>query len=125
MRNQHHSIPRSIRVAEEVQRILAGIFLSKISIPSVDMLTVTRVEISNDLRIAKVHVSLLNPATSKDEVLQEILRRRNEIRYHLGTELRIKYIPELRFYLDESLEHSARINAVLNELQREETDTGT
>ncbi|UCH10305.1 MAG: 30S ribosome-binding factor RbfA [Fidelibacterota bacterium] len=110
-------------MAEEVQRILAGIFLSEIQIPSVDMLTVTRVELSKDLRIAKVYISLLNPATSKDDVLEEVLRRRNEIRYHLGKELRIKYIPELRFHLDESLEHAARINTVLSDLHREETES--
>jgi ribosome-binding factor A len=86
------------------------------------MLTVTRVELSSDLRIAKVYISLFNPVTSKEDVLQDLLHRRKEIRYHLGTELRIKYVPELRFHLDESLEHSARINEVLNELHRKETN---
>lgn len=116
------TVPRSLRVAEEVQRILGEVFLTKVQVLSAGMLTVTHVEITKDLRIARVYLSFLNPSASKEEVLGELLRHRKEIRYHLGTELRAKYVPELRFYLDESVERSTRIQAILEGLHRAETD---
>ncbi len=86
------------------------------------MLTVTHVDITRDLRIAKVYLSFLNPSAPNEEVLRELLRHRKEIRYHLGNELRAKYVPELLFYLDESAEHSSRIQAIIENLHRDGTD---
>lgn len=117
------NIPRSLRVAEEVQRILGEVFLSKVRVFSAGMLTITQVDITRDLRIARVYLSFLNPSVSKEEVLKELLHRRKEIRYHLGTELRTKYVPELRFYLDESAEYSSKIQAIIEKLHRDEVDT--
>jgi len=117
----HSIVPRSLRVAEEVQRILGEIFLTKVQLRGSGMLTVTHVECSRDLRVAKVYLSFLNPDISREEIFKELIRRRKEVRYHLGTELRAKYVPELRFYLDDSLEQSSRVNALLEKLHREGT----
>ncbi len=118
----HHSaVPRSLRVAEEIQRILGEVFLNKVTIFSAGMLTVTHVDITKDLSIAKVYLSFLNPSAPKEEILQELIRRRKEVRYHLGAALRAKYVPQLRFYLDESVERSARIQALLEELHCDQT----
>ena len=117
------AIPRSLRVAEEVQRILGDVFLTKVRVLSAGMLTVTDVNITRDLRIARVYLSFLNPSVPKEEVLAELLRHRKEIRYHLGNELRAKYVPDLRFYLDDSAEHSSRIQTIIENLHRDETDT--
>ena len=87
------------------------------------MLTVTDVNITRDLRIARVYLSFLNPSVPKEEVLAELLRHRKEIRYHLGNELRAKYVPDLRFYLDDSAEHLSRIQTIIENLHRDETDT--
>ncbi len=109
-------VPRTVRVKEEIQRILSEIFLSKVQIPSSGMVTVTRVETSRDLRNANVFLSFLNPEIDIDKIMTEVIRRRKEIRFHLGGTLQIKYVPQLRFHLDLSEEHSARINAILEEL---------
>lgn len=116
----HTTVLRSLRMAEEVQSILGEVFLTKIKIPTAGMITVMHVDITKDLRIAKVYLSLLNPSAPRDKVLQDLLRRKKEIRYHLGTELRAKYVPELRFFLDESVERSARITTLLEELHRDD-----
>jgi len=111
-------VPRIVRVTEEIQRILSEIFLSKVKIPSAGMVTVTRVEASRDLRNANVYLSFLNPAIDIEKVMMEVIRRRKEIRFHLGSTLQIKFVPQLRFHLDLSAEHSARINTILEELHR-------
>lgn len=121
MRNSHQtSYPRSLRVAEEIQKILGDVFLTRVTVRGSGLLTVTRVELSRDLRTAHIHLSFLNPAQEPETLLREIIRRRKEIRYHMGNELRAKYVPELRFHVDHTLEHAARINALLDGLHTPE-----
>lgn len=106
-------IPRSVRLAEEVQRILGNILQSKVQLSAAGMVTVTHVELSKDLRFAKVYLSFLNPDLPKAEIQEDLIRHRKTIRYYLGSELQAKYVPELRFYIDDSFERSARIHAVI------------
>ena len=113
---QNPAVPRSTRVAEEIQRLLSQIFLTEVQIPSAGMLTVTRVETSRDLRNAHIYFSFLNPKTDEQNIIAEVVRRRKEIRYHLGSRLGIKYVPQLRFHLDLAAERSARINEIISEL---------
>lgn len=116
LENRHPQVPRAVRVAEEIQRILGEIFLTKIQIATAGLLTITQVELSRDLRHATVYLSFLNPATDEEGGIREVIRKNKRLRYLLGAELRTKYVPRLRFYLDKSLERSARINAILEDL---------
>lgn len=109
-------VHRTVRVREEIQRILSEIFLSKVQIPSAGMVTVTRVETSRDLRYAKIYLSFLNSDVEAETIMAEVIRKRKEIRFNLGSMLKIKFVPELRFHVDLSAKHSARINAILEEL---------
>ncbi len=111
------AVPRAVRMADEVQRILGDILTAKVSLPSAELCTITQVEMTRDLGLARVHVSVLNPKSDEQEVLREVVRHRKEIRYHLGQTLRAKYVPELRFYLDKSIQRSAKIDAILHDLR--------
>jgi ribosome-binding factor A len=113
---RHSPVPRSVRVAEEIQRILAEIFSTRLRIPEVGLITVTDVELSTDLRNANVFISFLAQTGTPREALAAIINRRKEVRFLLGQELRIKYVPELRFSYDSSYEKSARINTILEDL---------
>ncbi len=104
-------------MSEQVQRLMGDIFLTKVPITSVTMLTVSRVEMTKDLCIARIYVSLLEPKTGEQEVMRELFRNRKVIRYHLGSALQAKYVPELRFHLDKSLERSSKIHALLENIQ--------
>lgn len=115
------AVPRAVRMADEVQRILGDILTAKVPLPSAELCTITQVEMTRDLGLARIYVSILNPKTDEAEVMRELLRHRKEIRYHLGQTLRAKYVPALRFYLDKSLQRSARIHAILHELHTEKS----
>ncbi len=84
------------------------------------MLTITRVEASRDLRNAHVYFSFLNPEIDEDDIIAAVIRRRKEIRYHLGSRLGIKYVPQLRFHLDLAAKRTARINEIITELGNED-----
>ena len=124
LENRHPQVPRAVRVAEEIQRILGEIFLTKIQIATTGLLTITQVKMSRDLRHAAVYLSFLNPATDDEGGIREVIRKNKQLRYLLGAELRTKYVPQLRFYLDKSLERSARINAILEDLHGDQAVPG-
>ena len=80
------------------------------------MLTITRVETSRDLRNANVYFSFLNPTAEEENIIAAVIRRRKQIRFHLGSRLGIKYVPQLRFHLDLAAKKSARIDEIIAEL---------
>ncbi|MFC1480667.1 30S ribosome-binding factor RbfA [Candidatus Neomarinimicrobiota bacterium] len=113
---RHSPVPRAVRVAEEIQRILAELFSTRIQIPEAGLITVTNVELSTDLRNANIFISFLAQTGTPQEALAAIINRRKEVRFQLGQILRLKYVPELRFSYDSSYERSARINTILEDL---------
>jgi ribosome-binding factor A len=80
------------------------------------MITVTVVRISPDLQIVKAYLSIF-PSKDKEEVLQLIRESTSEIRYELGNKIRnqVKKIPELKFFIDDSLDYIDNIDRLLNE----------
>ena len=78
------------------------------------MITVTQVRVSPDLGVAKIYVSLF-PVKEKDEMLDLIKKNTSEIRGLLGKRIRhqSRVIPELVFYIDDSLDYAERINELL------------
>ena len=115
---------RTKRVAELIRHELGKVLVEDIADPRIGFLTVTRVETSRDLRNAHVYFSFLNPKTDEENIIAEVVRRRKEIRYHLGSRLGIKYVPQLRFHLDLAAERSARINEIISELHSEDSTRG-
>ncbi|MGB3619148.1 MAG: 30S ribosome-binding factor RbfA [Catalinimonas sp.] len=80
-------------------------------------ITVTQVRISPDLRLAKVYLSFL--ATKRaPEMLERVEERGKQIRHHLAQRIRnqVRVIPELHFFLDDTAEYAARIDALLDKI---------
>ena len=111
--------PRSLRVADQIKRIIGHLLDSEINLPQVDMATVTRVEMSNDLKHAGIYVSLLNPQPDGEAVIRSLRSHSKELRYLLGSQLQAKYVPAIRFFLDESMKQSAQIHAIIEDLHQE------
>ena len=78
------------------------------------MITVTKVNVTKDLSIAKVYLSLFATADKK-ELLDQIRHRGNEIRFRLGKQIgkQVRIIPELQFFMDDSLDYIERIENLL------------
>lgn len=79
------------------------------------MITVTVVRMSPDLMLAKVYFSVF-PSEKQDEVREMVNKTSGEIRYYLGKKIgmQVKSIPELAFYIDDSLDYAERIDDLLN-----------
>jgi len=84
------------------------------------LLTVSKVKVADDLKIAKVYLSFLENKKPVKEVLGLISSKCNLIRHHLALNLTLRYIPKLRFYHDDSLEHAQRIDGLIQKIHKDD-----
>ena len=106
------------RINDEIQRELAAQFrnLKDPRVSGTGMVSITRVDTTNDLRYAKVYVSVLNKDQERD-VLKGLKSAAGFLRRELGQALQLRCTPELQFIGDDSIQHGAHI---LELLRREE-----
>ncbi len=71
---------------------------------------------TDDLKIAKIYISFLENKNNVDELMQLVIAKKNIIRHLMGMELKLKYIPELRFYYDDTMEHAEKINKLIKNI---------
>lgn len=110
---------RQERVAEGIKRILAQIIHEQIKDPRIEGSTVsiTRVDVTNELSHARVNISILGDDAKQEETMKALQSARGYMRKELAQELKIKHAPELEFRLDKSIEHGIHISALLDELK--------
>jgi ribosome-binding factor A len=111
-----HPYKRSERLGELILAEISDLITRDIKDPRVGFVTFTRVELSDDLRYAKVFVSSLGSEQEKVRTLQGLSSATGYIRRHLGRALHLRYTPEITFLIDESLEHGAKIAQLLRQL---------
>ena len=116
----HKPYKRPDRVGDEMLHILGNLFISEIFIPEAGLLTVTKVKVADDLKIAKVYLSFLENKQPVDEILKIIELKHNLIRNYVGMHLTLKYTPQLRFYYDDSLVHAERINELIQKIHKDD-----
>jgi ribosome-binding factor A len=111
------------RVAEQIKKDIGQIIASQIKDPRVAGITsVTEVQLTRDLRYASVYVSIFGTDLEKDETLQTLIRAAGYIRGEIGRRIRLRYVPEINFFLDNSIEYGVHIENVIKSLKKEETD---
>lgn len=109
------------RVNVLLRRELSRVLAQEMKDPRLKaMVSITRVETSADLRHARVGVSVLGTAEEKGEVLSLLNGAAGFLRRGLGQRVTLKAIPQLHFFLDDSIEEGARLLEVLDRLAREE-----
>ncbi len=107
--------PRTRRVGEQIQRELAELIRDEVSDPRVGMVTVSAVEVSRDLAHAKVFVTPLGGGPEEGAELVEALNHAAAfLRKLLGQRLRIRTVPALHFFYDESFDRGARLSALID-----------
>jgi ribosome-binding factor A len=111
---------RTERVAGEIQKALSEIFREEFSHLYEGLLTVTIVRVSPDLRHAKIYLSIISKNDSKELMLQRIRKEAPHIRASLARELRLRHVPELMFYLDDTQEEVEHIERLFQEVHRRE-----
>lgn len=118
-------LKRSQKVACLLKAEISNIIRTRIKDPLVGFVTITDVILSDDLRIAKVYFSVLGEEPQKENSLKGLERARTFIQNELGSRVRLRYLPILRFYLDESWTYGSNIDRILHKLQLDESSTAS
>lgn len=108
---------RAQKMAEAIKEEISDIIATKLKDPRVGFTTVTAVETSKDLHYVTVHVSILGDENQQKQTMETLRNAAGFIRTELGSRIRIRHVPELRFAQDRALEHHARIDELLREIK--------
>lgn len=103
----------------EVQRELSKVISQEMKDPRIDPLTsVIAVEVTPDLKQAKVYVSVLGTEEKKQATLEGLRSAAPFIRRHLASTINLRNTPELRFYMDESIEYGVHMSQLIEEVNK-------
>ena len=112
---------RQQKIASQIQKIVAMTLIREVADPRVDgLISVTRVEVTPDLREAKVYLSVLGGKRTPTTVIEGIKSAGRHIQSEVAEGLTMRFVPHLSFHLDDSLKREAEILKIINEANRKE-----
>lgn len=110
---------RPERLAEAIKTEMAEI-LRQLKDPRIGFVTVTAVDVSSDLRYAKVSVSVLGTPDEQSQSLRTLQRAQGFVRTELGRRIRLRYAPEVTFKLDDSIREGIRLTTLIDAIGKRE-----
>lgn len=118
------STRRVLKVAEAIREVVSMSILVDLRDPRIKDVTVTYVEVSKDLRQAKVHVSVMGDEKKQQLSLAGLRHSAGFLQQKIGNRLETRYIPRIQFELDQGVKHSLAVARILEEvLPKEEADS--
>lgn len=114
--------PRASRVGDQIRAELAELLVREVHDPGIGFLTITRVAVTPDLQQARVYYTTMGDEKARKESRRALERAAPFLRRQIGRRLRLKRVPELDFFFDESIEQHDRIERILQELDAERAD---
>ena len=115
---------RTDRVAEAIREELMDIIQRELKDPGIGLTSITHVQVSGDLRHATILFSVLGDEEERWLSLETLNRAKKFLRLELGKRVKLRFLPELLFKLDESLDERLRISKILHELEEKEKRDG-
>lgn len=110
---------RADRVGGLIQKVLSDILKKSIKDPRLRMTTITGVEVSRDLKHARIYFSISGNRQKKGAAIKGFNSAQGFIKRTLAHELDLKYMPDIKFFYDESLDYGARIDALIESIKSE------
>ncbi|HLG63345.1 MAG TPA: 30S ribosome-binding factor RbfA [Ktedonosporobacter sp.] len=111
---------RQEKLAELIAAELSDLLRTRIKDPRVGFASITHVEVSGDLRHAKVFVSVMGTQEEQAETIKALKHAAGFLRHELASRLVLRYMPEITFKLDTSIEEGARILDLIRQVEQEE-----
>ncbi|MCW8829451.1 MAG: 30S ribosome-binding factor RbfA [Gammaproteobacteria bacterium] len=106
---------RSRRVGEQIQRELAELVQRELNDPRLGMVTISAVDVSRDLAVAKVYFTVLDSEHDVEQTRKGLTHAAGFLRRELGHRMKLRMVPELRFFYDSSVEHGSRLTALIDQ----------
>lgn len=115
------------RISEEVRRVVSDLLLSEIKDPRISgMPSVNRVNVTKDLKFAKIYVSVLGNEEEKANTIKGLESAKGFIRKEIGRRIDLRHVPEPLFFLDETIEQAIHMSKLIDEVNKDihERETG-
>ena len=113
---------RPDRIGDQIRAEISELLVREVHDPGIGFVTITAVQVTADLQLARVYYSALGDATVRRNSGKALLRAAPFLRRQIGRRLRLRRVPELQFIFDESIEGQERIERLLQEIH--EADRG-
>jgi ribosome-binding factor A len=110
---------RADRVSGLIQKILSDILTKQVADPRLKMTIITAVEMSSDLKLARIYYTTSGRAREVELATTAMNKARSFLKRKLAQQLHLRYMPELKFYYDESFEYGSHIEHLLKTVMNE------
>ena len=107
------------RIGDQLRVELSELLAREVHDPGVGFVTLTRVQVTADLQIARVYYTSLGDDSARRETRRALQRATPFLRRQVGGRLRLRRVPELQFFFDESIEQQDRIERILQDISAE------
>jgi ribosome-binding factor A len=107
---------RPERVADQIRTEIGQLLTRDVHDPGIGFVTITRVQVSGDIQQARVYYTALGDDTARRNSARALERAAPFLRRQIGSRLRLKRVPELRFFYDESIAGQDRVEQLLHDL---------
>jgi ribosome-binding factor A len=111
---------RSDRVCGQIHKVLSDILLKRIKDPRLKSATITDVKMSRDLRIARIYFTTTGNKNSVEEAIEGFKSAIGYVKRTLAGQLGLRYMPELRFFYDESFDYGSHIDKILKDVKADD-----
>jgi len=115
---------RPDRVADQIRGELATLLAREVHDPGIGFVTLTRVQVSPDIQLARVFYTVLGDDKARAASGKALERAAPFLRRQIGARLRLKRVPELKFQYDEAVAGQDRIEQLLNEIHAADKERG-
>jgi ribosome-binding factor A len=110
---------RSEKVADLIQREISQMLVKTLKDPRIGFVTITRVVVSEDCRVAKVYFSVVGTLAEREQSTKGLNSAKGYVRKELGRRMGLRYTPEIMFQFDPSIEYAIHIGEILHHLEQE------
>ncbi len=111
---------RSEKVAEAVHELISELLVKGLKDPRIGFVTITGVKVTDDMHLATVYFTVIGNDAEKKTTEQGLNSARGFIRKEMGKSLRMRYVPDIVFKYDASVEYGSRIESILKEISSPE-----
>ena len=112
---------RSDRVSGLIHEALSRLLQKSINDPRLESVSITGIKMSPDLKLAKIYFVISDHIATKEEAFAGFKKAKGFIKYTLAHKLKLRYMPDLQFYYDDSIDYGFHMNSVLKKIENEHT----
>jgi len=115
-------LKRSEQLEKSLIREINNIIYRKINDPRIKFVTITRIKVSSDLRYADIFVTIFNDKAQQIKTLKGLKNATKFIRGELGKDIKLRYVPNIKFIIDEDLERQYKLLNIITEVNEQQSN---